>query len=529
MRVCRLAAGILSIFLALGPVVSVHAQGPTQVWVDDDYCPSCANDGHAWGKTSFASISAALEAVAAGGTVHVLPGHYEEDLRIQKPCALLGEGTSPPVLAPRLADVTLTIAANDVTVQGLEVWGGQQAAILILGPDFQREPARRVAVRQNVVRGGRFGVAANIDPLWSYGQVPATDLVISDNTVSGCTRAIYVYNAQAEISHNTVSELAPEGIGIYSSEGSQANIRDNRVDVQAPDGRAIYILDNQGTFVDGNMLVGATDILTPTTAFALYGYTDLVLSNNTVQGFYWGTSAYTGGTARIVGNTFRDTVAWALSLGTAVTTTQVLIADNLIRGSYWGLKLDDDGGYGLQAIVEGNTFTDNVVGILLASSVQDGQVQVHGNSICGNLAAGLRNESQAPVDATDNWWGANDGPKPEGLGDRVEGIGGALTNPWVRLETWTRLLADGRVAIVADLKSVRYRLRNQHLTFSTDRGAFEVPASIGKASASLQSQPKVTLSPLDNQAEATLLPLHGNTAHVTVSSDCGQGVTISVR
>ncbi len=489
-----------------------------QVWVDDDYCPSCANGGHAWAVSAFATISQALDAVAPGGVVHVLPGRYQEDVVIRKPCTLQGEGDGTVALVPRLLDTTLTVAANDVTVQGLQVTGGKQAAILAIGPDFQRQAIHGLTVRQNVVRGGYFGIAANIDSGWNYGQLPATAVQISDNQVSGCTRAIYVYNAQAEITGNTIASLAPEGIGIYSSEDSVSSIRLNSVRVDAPGGRAIYILDNRGTRVEGNTLVGATQVLTPTTAFALYNYADLALSKNSVEGFYWGASAYTGGSVRIVGNTFRDTVAWAVSVGTAVTTTQVTIAENAISGSYWGIKLDDDGGYGLEANVLSNALTDNVVGVQLAASLQEGQVQIHGNAICGNLVAGLRNESTEPVDATDNWWGANNGPKPGGSGDGIQGVGGASITPWARIEAFTRVQSDGRVTITAALKSDRYRLPNQRLTFSTDRGSLEL-AGAGTA----------ILSGAWDEGKTTPPALRGEAVTVVIGDGCGQGVRVPVR
>lgn len=517
MKAWRLAVTALLIALAAASALPAGAQGSLHVWVDDDYCPSCPNGGHRWQVDAFSSIAPAMQAVSSGGTVHLLPGRYEESVTVDRPCTLTGHGPGRAVIGPGQGTVTLLVAANDVTIEGVEVAGGEQAALLVLGPDFQRQPIRGVTVRQSTVRGGYFGIAVNIDPQWNYGQLPASEVEITGNSVSGCTRAIYVYNAQAEISANDVAGLAPGGIGIYSSQGSTSRITANTVRVEAANGRAVYVLDNQGTVVDGNTLLGATDVLTPTTAFALYGYTDLVLSNNAVHGFYWGTNAYTGGSARIAGNTFRDAVAWALNLGTAVTTTQVLIQDNVIRGSYWGVRLDDDARYGLTATVDGNTLTDNVVGIRLAASVRKGQVTIRGNAICQNLAAGLRNESAALVDASDNWWGANDGPRLSGSGDRVEGA--VAVEPWARLGASARTLLDGRVLITARLGSDRYPLRGRYLSFTTDAGAFLETAGLGHTA----------LTDWRGEATATLRPLQGETARVTVSNGCGAPVTLTAR
>jgi len=48
------------------------------VWVDDDYCGSCPNDGHAWGTDAFATILDGINAVAESGTVYVPVGTYNE-------------------------------------------------------------------------------------------------------------------------------------------------------------------------------------------------------------------------------------------------------------------------------------------------------------------------------------------------------------------------------------------------------------------------------------------------------------------
>lgn len=517
MRAWRLAAGILLVALNLWPALPAHAQAPLQLWVDDDYCSTCRNGGHAWGIDAFPTISAALRAAVPGATVRVAPGLYQEDVLISQPVRLVATGPGV-VLSPRHADVTVTVAANSVTIDGLEVTAGTQAGILVMGPDFQRVPIRDITIRGNSVRSGLFGIAVNIDPAWNYGTLPAGSIEISHNSVSGCTRAIYVYNAQAEIHSNAVSELAPEGIGIYSSQRSVSRIIENTVHAGSPNSRAICVLDNQGTLIDGNLLVGTANVLTPTTAITLYGFEDLVVRGNRVDGFYWGTTAYTGGTARMEGNQFYNTAAWAISFGTTITTTRVTIANNLISGSYWGLRLDDDGGYGLQAAVQGNSFSNNVVGVQLASSVSGDEVAIHGNAFCGNLNAGLQSEAEAPIDATENWWGANDGPRPDGSGDRVRGLGTISVSPWMRLSASATTVSDGVTRILATLASERYRLSGASLAFTTTEGAF---AETQAATYTLRTD--------DNgQAQVTLTLDPEQRASVSIGSSCGPILSLSV-
>ena len=46
------------------------------VWVDDNYCGGCPNDGHAWGTDAFATILGGINAVAESSTVYVPVGTY---------------------------------------------------------------------------------------------------------------------------------------------------------------------------------------------------------------------------------------------------------------------------------------------------------------------------------------------------------------------------------------------------------------------------------------------------------------------
>ncbi|MCL6430788.1 MAG: right-handed parallel beta-helix repeat-containing protein, partial [Anaerolineae bacterium] len=494
------------------------------VWVDDDYCQFCRNDGHIWQVDAFANIAAGLRAVAPGGTVYVLPGRYEEGVRIDRPCRLVADSSGGAIIAPRFADVALTIAANQVTVEGLTVLAGRRAAIQVIGPGFQQEPIRGITIRRNRILGGYFGVAVNINALasavgeWEYGLLPATGIEIRDNLVSGCTRGIYVYNTRATIAGNTVSGVLTDGIGIYSSRHSSTSIRENTVTAGTPNARAIYILDNESSTIERNTLIGTTEPLTPTTALALYGYRNVLVANNTVQGFQWGLNALTGGTARIAGNTFDRTVACALSVGTVITSTEVTIENNTIRSACWGLRLDDDGGYGLRASVQGNAFHENITGVLLGPSVKKDQVRIRGNIFCGHVAAALRSESLAPIDATDNWWGANDGPRPDGSGALVEGLGRFMVEPWLRLQASARTEQDGRVVVTAALANIRYRLPGCPLSFRTDRGTF---AESGAAQ-------YTAVADWRGEAQATLNLPYGEQATVTVTPDCGPGVALRV-
>ncbi|NJL34383.1 MAG: hypothetical protein HC893_11595 [Chloroflexaceae bacterium] len=59
------------------PALPAGAATPTTwLFVDDDYCSSCANDGYAWNTTAFNTIAAAVTAAGANTQITVYPGVY---------------------------------------------------------------------------------------------------------------------------------------------------------------------------------------------------------------------------------------------------------------------------------------------------------------------------------------------------------------------------------------------------------------------------------------------------------------------
>lgn len=60
--------------LAVAPVVG--SVPSTLLFVDDDYCPTCANDGNLWNVTAFDTIQAAVDAAPSNTQITVQPGIY---------------------------------------------------------------------------------------------------------------------------------------------------------------------------------------------------------------------------------------------------------------------------------------------------------------------------------------------------------------------------------------------------------------------------------------------------------------------
>ncbi len=83
-----LLVAILVLSLGLSAGSPVMAQPPGEAWVDDDFNSSTPG----WNVTRFAVIQDGVGAVAAGGTVHVAAGTYDEQVVITKSLTLQGAG-----------------------------------------------------------------------------------------------------------------------------------------------------------------------------------------------------------------------------------------------------------------------------------------------------------------------------------------------------------------------------------------------------------------------------------------------------
>lgn len=64
---------------------------PDALWVDDDYCETCENDGHIWGYDAFNNIPPAVDAAHNGTNIIVKDGTYEGAL-ITKSVEIRGTG-----------------------------------------------------------------------------------------------------------------------------------------------------------------------------------------------------------------------------------------------------------------------------------------------------------------------------------------------------------------------------------------------------------------------------------------------------
>jgi len=131
------------------------------------------------------------------------------------------------------------------------------------------------------------------------------------------------------------------------------------------------------------------------------------------------------------------------------------------NGNYIGIYFADSS---TNTVAE-SVIKNNQKGIILWTSGESGYEcdnnKIHLSSIVGNSDYGIRNVNAGIVDATNNWWGANDGPDDSSGDNAIQGSGDKIStnvdaNPWIVLgisANPTSIAADGSSTstIAADL------------------------------------------------------------------------------
>jgi nitrous oxidase accessory protein len=176
-----------------------------------------------WQVQPGGSIQAAIAQAAAGDTIHVARGHYAENLRIDKPLSLIGQGR--PTIDGRGKGDTIRVAAEDVSVEGFIVTDsgadlGEQNAGIYIQPGSHRARVTRCDFSYTL-----FG-------LWIE---KAKDVVIEDNLITGKRdldssqrgNGIQLYNTTgARILRNNISFVRD---AIYVDVSHDAIFRGNRM------------------------------------------------------------------------------------------------------------------------------------------------------------------------------------------------------------------------------------------------------------------------------------------------------------
>ena len=226
----RSAVALAAIVVACLASGTALASGPKA----DKVFVSGTGGSNCGGGRAYATINDALANVGSGGTVHVCPGTYNEDVVVTKSVTLQGanaavqpgESDSSPLSEELGGNNAFTVLAANVTIRGFTVTGATADGIFVLGDH---------ALIENVRATGNAGVAINLDgSSWS---------TVRDNTVTGNgAGGIELVNDPL------AAGLPPEVLAAFGSSTGTAThdlVENNQV-VENPFACGILLVDHAG-------------------------------------------------------------------------------------------------------------------------------------------------------------------------------------------------------------------------------------------------------------------------------------------
>lgn len=154
---------ILALVLSVAAIAlpsPVLAQ-PLEVWVDDDAAPGW------YDATHLHTIQEGIDAVAIGGTVHVLPGKYDGGIIVNKPNLTIKstDGAAETIIDP-VTQSGFGIMAEGVTIEGFTITDFIDSGIKLLA---NVGSAHNCLIKNNIIINNGHGIWIETD----------------DNTISG--------------------------------------------------------------------------------------------------------------------------------------------------------------------------------------------------------------------------------------------------------------------------------------------------------------------------------------------------------
>jgi len=380
---------------------TVAFPGPSEVWVDDDYCAACANGGHHWNFDAFKTIQAAVDKALSGGTVHVAAGVYTESVTITRPLSLLGSGgRSTTVLngvndAPGSRGIYVDLA-DDVTISGFRIKNFETGVYLHgTGADhINRASVLDNYFESNGVNSSAYAVRGN----------RVYNSTICSNDITLGWNGVYLEHAYlTTVCYNQIYDN--QGFGITLDTGDDNSLDNNTM------------YENQNVGIE---LTGAT------LRNGVYG--------NVMHDLWWDGVLVNGGgaaSATVAGNVITATnLVWLNASGAVPdashnwggivvrgVSADSAVYDNRVSGvsnaqghraDGAGILLDNNSG---QVSVDTNLVQGCLGhGIRITATGYPGgsPLSMHGNSIYANRGFGIYNQCVAAVAVAEgNWWGRN--------------------------------------------------------------------------------------------------------------------------
>jgi len=394
----------------------------------------------------YSSIQAAINAASSGATITIASGTYVENVVVNKPLTLQGQGPST-VIEPALS--------NPVCSPG-SLCGGAASNIILVQADNVTITKLKLegdnpALTSGVVRNGkdldaRNGIITN-HLLGTYNNLTVSKVTIADvylrglyassegtfnfshdtvENVEGSEESIAIFNfgGSGVVSHSKVSK-ANDAISANWSRGTQ--FVDNKV---SESGSGIHTDNNGGFGGMADLIQGNKISACPVNGYGIFvfaPYVSATVSNNNVTGCSVGLAAY-GSQVSGQGPTFSGNRVD----GTGATSTEP-------GGTYGAYLTTDLLGYGfgdLTVTMTGNKVEHYGTGVYVTQSDPSpsqpagGQatVSASNNTIQSNTA-GAKGQPGTVVNAQNNWWGCKSGPNAGGSCESVTGT--VAYTPWL--------------------------------------------------------------------------------------------------
>ncbi len=503
--------------------------GPADtIYIDDDYCNGCGNDGHVWGYDAFDNIQDGVNAVAVGGDVIVAEGTYQEQVEISKDLTLTGVGSSTVIISPDTLDLYFTTSddnypilyvhdVDDVTIEDLAVDGAGKGNV---NSDFVGVGYHNAGgtvynclikdVRETPFSGAQHGVA-----LYCYNDDGTSRTInVTGNQFNGFQKNAMALNAD---------DTTPLAV----------NVNDNTITgagtttVTAQNGVQVWAAQGTGT-VENNTITGIGYSGSGWVASSILAYyASLDITGNTISAGQAGVYDYAASSMSVSGNEFTIENIGDGSYG-------VIIYDpietppspyNPVDGSGGGGMLyspagthsldingnkvtfsgtDNTGCYGIIAwagllpddlaiTADHNEVSGFEIGIGFVSADTSTAIFDSAGSrynlLSGNTYGMYSDGDYMTVEAEMNWWGDASGPahpalNPGAAGDSVTDY--VDFDPWMESFNHVRVLPEYVITNCTDHVTVDFyfgqaglgqEVRGYNLTFTVDNAV----ATVGSA------------------------------------------------
>jgi hypothetical protein len=365
------------------------------------------------------SVQTAVDNAAAGGTVTICPGTYNEQVSIAKDLTVHGTNEATVIIrAPESMASSAAVAGNTAII---EVSDGATVAadgFTVSGPG----PGTCESLHYGLLIGGDATVSAEHVTVTAIRDAPFTNCQNGWSILAGASSD---QPGHFTGSHMTITDYQKSGLTSIGA-SSDASLTDSTVTgvgvtpVIAQNG--IVISNGADATITGNAISGNEcdhescgpdfDFQTQSMGVLMLSPGTVTVSGNDITGNDLGVfNEVNSGPVAVSGNTISSRYE-NVFLGQGTTT----VSDNVITGANIGIWAETADFYEANTVahVDGNTITGAAqAGILVSDLTPSDLLTVALDATLNRIAGndiGVDNQTTSEVSAVENWWGCNGGP-----------------------------------------------------------------------------------------------------------------------